>query len=148
MTRVGSTLWPLGLLGSNPNSMPATWGNRPSSLGYADTPFSKAWSSCWPVVYWGQYVNWKSLTFKNFLNDQYHKWLYSFLCLIYMFYPIFTEKLKSPEKVCFKCLHSGCISIFHFHQRGHTTVELRDHFLETINFSLVMFFHGFKLVYW
>lgn len=65
-----------------------------------------------------------------------------------MFYPIFTEKLKSPEKVCFKCLHSGCISIFHFHQRGHTTLKLRDQFLETINFSLVMFFHGFKLVYW
>lgn len=50
LTRLGSTLWPLGLLGSNPNSMPATWGNRPSSLGYADTPFSKAWSSCWPVI--------------------------------------------------------------------------------------------------
>lgn len=50
LTRLGSTLWPLGLLGSNPNSMPATWGNRPSSLGYADTPFSKACSSCWPVV--------------------------------------------------------------------------------------------------
>lgn len=42
LTCLGSIRWPGGFIGSNPNEMPDTWGNRPSSVGYIDTPFSRA----------------------------------------------------------------------------------------------------------
>lgn len=38
----GSTLCPTGLDGSKANSIPATCGNRPSSFGNMETPFSRA----------------------------------------------------------------------------------------------------------
>jgi len=49
-TNFGSTLFPGGFVGSNANRRPETWGNLPSSLGYCETPFSRASIICAPDV--------------------------------------------------------------------------------------------------
>lgn len=50
LTNAGSTRCPGGLLGSKAKLTPATWGKRPSNLGYMDTPFSSASKMSLPKI--------------------------------------------------------------------------------------------------